>query len=92
MAGLENNVAAASTVNVLVSSRRPAQATISARPRTGISARRQLSRDRVATEQTSTAPLPCGAFEPSRPSRDARLLTLLPFCITPRPPPIPHLL
>jgi hypothetical protein len=90
MAKLENSHAAASNVNVLVDSRLPDQATVSARPRTGVSAR-QLSRAGVAPAGAWAVRPPAGVLAFSRRSERICVATHLPFCVTPRPPPLPVL-
>ena len=92
MAGLENSHAVTSNVNVLVDSRRPGQATVSARPRTGVSARRQLSRDGVAPAASWVVTPPAGILAFSRPAQGIPVRSHLPFCLTPRPPPFHSLL
>jgi hypothetical protein len=85
---LETEWAVTSSVNVLADSQCADQETPSTRPRAGVSALRQSSRQATAPAGSLAVSPPAEALAFLRPSLDIAVRIHLPFCITPRPPPL----
>ena len=89
-AGVEEPPAERRDVNVFTGSQHPDRAIISTRSLAAASVLRQSSRERAALPIASlVVPPPLEALALCHPSQAIRTRPHLPFCITPRPPPLP---